>query len=192
MFIQIYSDYELKPAVARRFVSKVVNADKLVYTLAIGSPGVDLWLYYMSIGKSILKNIEGTPDEIVLDKNSYTIRPIRDANKNVIKDKKGNIRYRIEEDPNTAFKNDMILLVELPNKNYLEIKYRLEGDVSLLAEACTGKERQAMTFKSPALVLEVTGDFKLVYEAKDQNGNLVTGAMSYDYTRKTFNPIDKE
>lgn len=192
MFIQIYSDYELKPAVARRFVSKVVNADKMVYTLAIGSPGTNLWLYYMTIGKSILKNIEGTPEEIVLDKNSYIIRPIRDANKNIIKDKKGNVRYRIEEDVNATYKNDMILFVELPNRNYVDIQHKLEGSVTLLAEAWAGKERQDTTFRSPALALEVTGDFKLVYTAKDQNGNVVTGVMSYDYARKTFNPIDKE
>lgn len=192
MLIQLYTDYAIKAAVARRYRSNSIG-DKVVFTVPIGSSGSDLWVYYMTLGKSITNTIDSNKtEEIVLDKNNYTIKPIKNKDGEIIKDKKGNIRYRIEIDNSSAFKNDMILFMELPNKNYVETEYELEGNAVILAKAYIGKERASVIFKSPALVLEVTGDFKLKYKAKDQDGKIVNVLFTYDYKNSTLTPKTEE
>lgn len=192
MLIQLYTDYAIKAAVARRYRSNSIG-DKIVYTVPIGSTGSDLWVYYMTLGRSITNNLDTSKtEEVVLDKDNYTIKPIKNKDGEIIKDKKGNIRYRIEIDNSSAFKNDTILFMELPNKNYIETDYTIEGNAVVLAKAYIGKERASAIFKSPALVLEVTGDFKLKYKAKGQDGKLSSIVFTYDYKNRNMTPKTEE
>lgn len=185
MFIQKYCDYKLEPVVAKKYVSSIPGA-KPMHTVDIGSSGKDLWKYFMKLGRSVLKGKENL-SEITLTGNNYNIKPIKDKEGNTIKDKKGNIRYRIEEDNGDSFKNDMILFIELPNKNYTDVTYSIDGSASIIAEAYVGKEREEVVYKSPALVLEITGDFILSYQGIDQHGRPVNGKFDYNYNDKKLN-----
>ena len=191
MYIKKYLDYKLLPAVGKYYNGSKKGKSHIMYTVDIGTTGNDLWKYFMKLGRSITDNISEGTKEVVLDKNSYCIRPIRNQDGTIIKDKLGNVRYIIEDDPTDAFKNDTIIFMEIPNLNYKDVKYEIKGRATVLAKAFVGKERDEVVSKSPALVIEVTGDFNLSYTAKDQLGNDVSGEFKYDYNNGSFTLKDK-
>lgn len=186
MYIKKYLDFKLLPAVGKFYNGTSKGKDFTMYTVDVGTTGKDLWKYFMKLGKSIIDKLPEGTKEVTLDKNTYCIRPIRDKNGDIVKDKLGNVRYRIEDDPSDAFKNDTIIFMEIPNMNYKNVEYKIQGRAVVLAKAYVGKERDEIISKSPALVLEVTGNFTLTYTAKDQLDNDVSGEFTYDYTNGSF------
>lgn len=186
MYIQKYLDYQLSPAVAKFYNNSIKGKEFSEYTVDIGSTGKDLWKYFMKLGRTITNDLTPDVKEVVLDKNNYYIRPIRNKDGEAIKDKLGNIKYKIEEDPTDAFKNDIILFMEIPNKNYTDVEYKVTGSATVIAKAFVGKDRADITTKSPALVLEIIGNFALTYTAKDQDGNKVSGKHEFDYKNRRF------
>lgn len=187
MFIQKYFNYKMSPAVAKMYNNSKKGKDFIVYTVDIGSTGKTLWKYFMKLGSSITSKLHPETTEVTLDGNNYYIKPARNKDGEIVKDNMGNVRYKIEEDSSDAFKNDIILFMEIPNKNYTDVKYKISGCATELAIAYIGKERtEQKTTRSPALVLEITGDFTLTYTAIDQFNKLVTGKFDFNYNTKSF------
>lgn len=182
MYIYKYVDFKLGPAIGKKYTTDKNGKSYTTYIVDIGSTGDTLWKYYMRLGKSITRTIPKDQNEIVLKGNNYSIKPIKRPNGSIIKDRQGNIKYRIDgDDCPDAFKNDMILFIEIPNKNLDNIEYRIEGKATEIAKGYVGKERNAIISKSPAIVLEVTGDFKLISTGTNANKQKVEGCFSVKY-----------
>lgn len=191
MFIMKYSNYNLQPAVAKLYTSRVNNKVNTMYTVDIGMTGKELWKYFMKVGKSITDFIQPDTTEIALTGGDFYIKPVRDASGNVIKDNLGNTRYKIERDSNELYKNDIILFLEIPTRNFTSINYKLSGNAIELAKAYMGKERDDLIIKSPALVIEGTGDFEIRWNGVDMNGNAISDGLKYDYEEKTLKLIEE-
>lgn len=194
MFVSKYIGTSLEPMVAKKYT--VVRDGKTIssFKAEIGSTGDGLWKYYMSLGKSITSKANPEDKEIVLSGDTYSITPIKNKETGkVVKDKHGNIKYRIDSDgcPD-IFRNDVLLFLDVPARNLKDIEYSLEGNVSILAEAIVGKDRGEAVMGYPALVLEVTGDFKLYYTGRNKKGSFEKGSLSYNYSKKALQHIQGE
>lgn len=189
MFVSKYVGSTLQPMVAKKYTIVRNGNNVSSYKAEIGSTGNGLWKYYMSIGKSISSKASPDAEEIELSGNEYSITPIKHKNDgSIVKDNQGNIKYRIDCDgcPD-AFRNDVLLFLDVPARNLKDIEYSLEGNVSILAKAIVGKDRGEAIMSSPALVLEVTGDFKLSYSGVNPDGVKEQGVLTYDYLKKALN-----
>ena len=187
MQILKYVNYKLVPAEAKFYNNSVKGKDYVMYTVDIGSAGKGLWKYFMKLGHSVVDKQHPDTQKVILEGDNYTIRPIKDKDGNILKDALGNVRYKIEEDRTDAFKTDIILFIEIPNKNYTDVEYKLSVCATIIAKAFIGKERDSdKVIKSPALVLEITGDFSLSYTAKDQFSQTINGIYTFDYKTKGF------
>lgn len=188
MFVSKYIGTSLEPMVAKKYT--VVRDGKTIssFKADIGSTGNGLWKYSMHIGKSVTSKAAPDAEEIELTGDQFSITPIKhkDTGK-VAKDKHGNIKYRIDSDGcPEIFRNDVLLFLDVPARNLKDIEYSLEGNVSKLAEAIVGKDRGEAVVGYPALVLEVTGDFKLYYTGRNKKGTFEKGSLSYNYTKKAL------
>lgn len=189
MFVSKYIGTSLEPMVAKKYT--VVRDGKKIssFKAEIGSTGNGLWKYFMHIGKSITSKAAPEAEEIELTGDSYSITPIKHKDSGeVAKDKHGNIKYRIDSDGcPEIFRNDVLMFLDVPARNLNDISYELEGNVSILAKAIVGKDRGETVVGYPALVLEVTGDFKLIYTGKTKKGTIERGVLVYDYNKKALN-----
>lgn len=182
MYVYKYVNSVLSCAIAKKLV---VNKNGKTFTnfiIDIGSTGNGLWKYYMRLGNSITKYIPEGEITHELKGDMYSIKPIKSNDGTVIKDNNGNIKYRIDSDDcPDAFKNDILLFIEIPNKNLENITYTIEGNATELAKAYVGKDRGEIISRSPAVVLEITGDFKLISTGTNKDGKTVQGCFSIKY-----------
>lgn len=107
------------------------------------------WEYRLSVDSRITKVKEGVTYK--LDKNYYVLRPITKNGKPLL-DNKGNAYQVISRDFDTAHKNNMLLLWELPPE-YNDAKYHIKGFANEIGLGYHGKV--------PAPVLEIYGDCTL-------------------------------
>lgn len=165
--------------------SKLKHKDKTYYTLLHGTVGDDLWCYKMGLDYRYFKP-ESPSDILTLSDNNYFIKPVY-SNGDLVKDIKGNTQYVLTIDYMDNHKNDILVLWEIPNKyNYTNIKYNIHGHGSELALGYTGKIRSEVKVKTPAPILEVTGDVELKWSAED-DGHYYSQHISYDYANKNWN-----
>ncbi len=175
------------PAIAA--ATKFKNSDKMYYTLHIGSIGKDLWCYKIGLDFRHFKPQNST-DILTLSDDNYFIKPIF-KNNTIVKDALGNDMYVITIDHMDNHKNDILLLWEIPNKyNYNNIEYKLDGLITELAIGYTGKIRSSLISKTPAPVLEITGDCEFSWTAEDDK-SYYEQHIKYSYAEKEWeiNPI---
>lgn len=167
-------------------VAKAISRknDKLYYNITVGSknPKYKFYCMYLST-KCFLPKTEN--DELELTGNDYIISPVKSNGENQ-KDSNGNNLYCIYNGGSSNYKSDIVLIWEIPNRNYTDIKYTLEGDVELLAEASDGKERSDISYISPIPILEIFGDCVLRWTGKDRFNNPVGQVVKYDYITGTW------
>jgi len=165
---------------------------KMYFNISHGTKGKDLFVW-----KCGLRDGRFTPksegDTLELNDNNYIIRNVLDKNKQVMKDVNGNLLYNIDIDYMENHKNDLLVLWEIPNKNYKECRYTVTGDVDVIGEGKTGKIRGDKKFISPAPVLEIYGDCELVWSAVDKNNKGYKQIFKYDYAENkwSINPVEE-
>lgn len=153
--------------------------NRLYFNIMIGSRGLDWKLYTMYLSS---RHFQATKngEELELKGNNYMINPVK-VNNEIQKDQNGNILYCIYPNDAYSYKKDIVLLWEIPNRSYLNVKYEIKGDVELLAEASYGKERLGVNYKSPIPVLEIFGDCELTWTGVDREGKQVGQIVKYNY-----------
>lgn len=171
---------------------------KMYYNVKHGSSKTtnntnELWSYSFGLSKNYFPVSEENP-ELVLKDDDYVITTVK-IDGEVIKDKKGNVLYNISKDDNNVHKKDIILLWEIPNKNYTNVSYSAEGLCNVLGEGVSGKERGDIMYCSPAPVIEILGDIKLVwtgYHTNDGISQKVSQTIIYDYSKNEWDirPIE--
>lgn len=126
---------------------------------------------------------------ITLTEDKYVLKPIY-VNNEVLKDRIGNVKYKLTKDDNYSHKDDLLLFIELPNFNYKEVKFIIiNGNCSYLGMGITGRNRDNVIYKSPAPILETSGDFSIAWTGKDINENIVGLIMNYDSKTGSFTNI---
>ena len=165
---------------------------KMYYNVKHGSSKTtnntnELWSYSFGLSKSYFPVSEENP-ELVLKDDDYVITTVK-IDGEVIKDKKGNVLYNISKDDNNVHKKDIILLWEIPNKNYIDVKYVAEGTCTILGEGISGKERGDVIYSSPAPVIEILGDVTLTWTGRYYDNNTykkVSQVIKYNYANNSW------
>ena len=128
-------------------------------------------------------------DKLILKDDNYIIMPIiKDGEK--LKDNNNNILYNVHVDNNKSHIKDVILFWEVPNRNYSNIKYKLEGDVELIAEASSGITRSGKLSITPMPVLDIFGDCKLSWNAVNSKGENIEQTIEFNYYEDRWDMSD--
>jgi len=169
---------------AKAVVFKNKKNNELYFNIKHGSS--KFWVWSASLDKKYYKP-KNDNDVLELSENDYILIPIK-GKKEVLKDKKNNTLYFISKDYMEIHKNDILLLWEIPNKNYTSVKYKVEGNASVIGTGMAGKERDNVKYTSPAPVVEILGNCKLTWEAVDVNGDKYK--QEIEYKNNNFNISD--
>ena len=178
MIIRRLTSKEIQLAKAATVVSK--DKKTLYYNLRHGTYGRGLYKWWCSFSTKFFVP-ENVTDTLVLEDDDYIIVPIKD-NKNggLKRASNGDVCYTITKDDMEYHKSDILLLWEIPNKNYINVDYEIEGSGEQIGRGVTGKQRGDVMCRSTAPVLEITGDVTLTWEAKDINGKRFKQVIVYD------------
>lgn len=189
MIIKRLTGKEILPAKAITVTGK--DGSSHYFNLKHGSYGKSMSLWWCGFATRYFKP-EGISDTLILDSNDYIIVPIKDGDK-VKRNRDNNACYYISKDDMEYHKTDILLLWEIPNRNYIDVTYELTGSVSEIGCASTGKQRDDILCKSPAPILEITGDCKLSWVATDHNGDKFHQVIRYDSSINSWDikPIEK-
>lgn len=172
---------EVKSAICQTYSKKKENGKVYrTYSIKHGTSGTDFGYWLLPVTSSIdIPTSDGDSKE--LNDNKYILVKRKQDNKSV--DRLGNNLYMLAMDYNTLHQKDLIVLWEIPNKNYTSVIYTINGDVEYLGKGYNGKVRGSIIYKSPAPVLEVFGDCTIGWEAVNKEGHTCTQQIAYDYAR---------
>lgn len=176
------SGIDVKNVIATTHVNK---KGEMFYNIILGSKDSTQKFYTLYIGTKF-KRPTSSEDKYELIGDDFCISSIKTKKGDNLKDLNGNQIYCIYRDENTMYKSDVLLLLEIPNKMYTDVSYKLEGDIEELAKASVGKERMGVVYSSPALMLEIFGDCKITWQGLDRNKNQVGKQILYSYDKGTW------
>lgn len=177
MRIVTLTAYSLRPAVAVAFRN---NKEDMYFNIKHGGIGHASHVYSMGIDKS-LGRPTSMDERLTLTKTSYVILPIVDKKTGVQKkDRNNNPVFYITHDTVNDHTNEYVVLWEIPNKRYTNVKYTLDGDAHVIAEGSHGKRREINGFHSPSPIIEVSGPCKLSWSAVTQDGRNIEQTILFD------------
>lgn len=188
MKFKMLSANELKPVTAVKYkANDSSRGNEFYYTITAGSRGEQLWEIQVPLSNRNFKYKDNV-DSILLDKDDYTLIPIKDkSTRELKKDGNNNTRYFISIDNASFHKKDLALLWEIPNFNYVKVKYKIDGNVKILSIGYIGRERGTFIYRSPVLLLEILGDSTLTYTATNDKGEVFSQTFTYDYNKEMLN-----
>ena len=156
------------------------------YNIHHGSkdPGFHNYVINMEAKEFIANNT--SKDSLPLNADTYILKPVYE--KSILcKDRIGNTKYCLSVDNNMSHIKDIIIFLEIPNFNYTDVKFRIvSGDCSYLGMGINGKNRDGVLYKSPAPIIETSGNFTIEWVAKDISDNIVGSIISYDNESSEF------
>lgn len=179
MRLQKLTSLKILPVVAQVHKNKTNNS--LYYNIKHGTHGEGLWMYSCGLYKPYFTP-ENEGDKLEMKDDNYIIKPVKKDNV-ILRDKKKNVVYNITIDLSETHKKDIIVFWEIPNKNYLEVSFKVSGLATLLGEGISGKERGEVLYSSPAPVIEVLGDCELYWTGKDIENKNISQTIKYDYAK---------
>lgn len=148
---------------------------KVYYNIKHGDTGYESKPLSYGIDKKILDpKLNKNEPFILLNKSNYTIKPIYKKNIGKVQDTNGNDIYLVSADNNNSHVEDILLFWEIPNKNYKNVIYTLNGDCTKLGQSITKKERGNDTFITPAPVIEIFGECVLMWSGDSQDNKNVS------------------
>jgi len=161
----------------------IKNRDNKYHNLKHGTRGLGLWEWSASMNVVNYPVIEDKT--ILLDKDNYTIVPVT-KDKKIITDSLHNVLYSITTDDITSHRKDILLLWELPIKNFKTISYTLSGDVLELGNGYIGKVRGTRRQKIAAPVLEITGDSTLTWTGVTFDNKHYKQTVNFTYSDSSW------
>lgn len=167
------TDYNLTTVKPYVFKDKKGNS---YYNIMLGNRDPNGFKYIIKIDKNL--HDPDKEQDILLDQDTYFIRPYV-QNKKIVNDSKNNPCYILTNDESSVYKNDILLIWEIPNNMYENVKYVVEGNVNTLVCAYTGRTRGLKVYKSPCLLLEIFGDCVLGWSGTTINNQTITQRIEY-------------
>lgn len=154
--------------------------DNLVYNYTHGFnvPGYDKFHIHLSKRDFKPTSLE---DVLPLDKDYYVLSPLKYKDGNLAKDKHNRQRYCVFIDENKYHSGDIVLFWEVPNRNYENIVYKVEGSVDILVDLNIEITRNNKTIVTPNPILLVYGSCKLYWSA-NIGSEVVKQEIVYDYS----------
>ncbi len=180
------TNYQVTPAVAEVYKHKGKN----YFNLKHGMFGSNFWRWSCGLE---YKHFKPKKDEVslTLDNDNYTIVPVKHGGE-LLKDGMGNVVYNIGIDHSSAYRNDILLLWNIPNKLFKDVTYTLNGMCSEIGRGSVGRTRGTVIYKSPYPVIEIVGDTTLSWTGVDNDGNQYSQTVKYSYAENLWDiqPID--
>ena len=168
------------------------HPDTLYYNIVMGSEGEGFYPYYICLASKYFKPSTLT-DTLELSDNNYTIQLIKDKDKQPRLYKDGKKIFSVYKSNGYSYPNDTLLIWEIPNVKYTNVKYTLTGCVEKLEEGGgIGKERNGVKYYSPSVLLEIYGDCKLEWSALNEQGLPIKQTVTYKYDSDEYSITDIE
>ena len=187
MYFKKISLYDLTNVTANVFRNR--KNGELYYNLRLGTPGEKTWEYNLLFDKRYYSPKDEN-NRLELTDSNYIVKPIKvkssDGRKVCKKDGKDNIFYVVTEDQASFHKKDLILVWELPNRNFTNIQYDIKGPHNILAKASTGKERDDNVYSSPILLIELLGNCTLSWNGEQDTGDVLEQTIDFNYESGQF------
>lgn len=162
------------------------NNKKPYYKVTHGSFEPGYHGYILPIEDRVFNLKENNPPEQILMGNYYILKPIL-KDKIQSKDINQQPRYKLTKDDLIDHQQDILLFWEIPNNYFTNVKYKISGNCVEIASGKVGKVRNNKRYISPAPILEIMGDCKLVWTAKDIQGKSIKQTVEYDHSKNLFN-----
>lgn len=167
----------LSKPIAYTYENKENN--ELYYNISIGMDDLYFKQYILKLDAKYFKP-KSIDDKLELSDDNYILKPYLIPHSNNIYRVKKNQVYMISKNNSHIQRSDILLLWEIPNKQYTNVKYKTEGFVNVIAEASAGRYRNNKIYSSPCPVLEIFGDCKLSWIGTDINGNKFSQNIEYN------------
>lgn len=178
---------------ARATVIVNPQSGKLYYNIWHGLRSLGFWAYVCTLNHKHFA--PRTRDDVIeLDKNNYALKPVMKKG-DCLKDSRDNELYCIcVDEDDLSHRKNILLFWEIPNINYINVKFNTTANAALLGEGSYGKHRGKTHYISPYPVLEIMGDCTLEWSAEDIQGNKITQKIDvriHDTNTFTIHPIIK-
>ncbi len=125
------------------------------FNIRHGSASEGLHDYIIYMDRRYFKPEDNITEKILND-DDYILKPVYKNNIH-IQDRKDNYSYTLSRDEVEDHKKDYIILWEIPNKFYSDVKFDVSGNAIILGTGYSGRVRDGKVYSSPAPVLEVYG-----------------------------------
>lgn len=172
------ADYQLEPVTPTIFKNK---RGEEFYNIVLGNRDIHGFRYSLRLSKTSF-NPKIQPN-LTLDKDDYILRPFIKINNpeetKISTDKQGNMIYILDRETGLNNPQDIILIWDIPNNMYNDIKFDCKGNVNILACGYNAKTRGNVTYKSPSVLLEVYGDCSLSWKGLDNNKTPIGQTVNY-------------
>lgn len=168
------------------------RTENLYFNIKHGSIGKELFMWWCGLAKKHFS--PATADEkLALTGDEYILRPVRVGGE-LQYNKLNNLNYVLTLDAMEYHKTDVILFWEIPNKNYTDVSYTIDGDHNVIGTGTIGRERSGKLYTSPAPIIELYSSATLTWTGKTSNGEKVSQVITYDMSKGIWdiNPIKTE
>ncbi len=153
-----------------------------------GSHQSGFWAYTLGVSNRLHK-VNDDEDKVELIDDNYILLPIKRNGKQII-DGRGNGMYYLDSDNIDEHTNDYIVLWNIPNNFYKDVKYEVSKNVLELGVGFSGKVRGDDIYISPSPLLEVTGNAVLRWTGVDKDGNKLKQVIKFNGDIWTVGDID--
>lgn len=155
------------------------------HNLKHGTNGKRLWSWSASMDAKKFSDTDNGP--ITMDGSDYVLIPITRDGK-IVKDGIGNCTYVISKDNVDSHTNDILVLWEIPIKNFNTVSIELSGDVIEVGRGYIGKYRIERRQRIPAPILEITGNCSITWEGVTFKGEKYKQVINYKESNWDINP----
>ena len=172
-----YAIQNVKPSIYKS------ASNKLYYNIILGSKPPHGRTTTIKLDSLLFDPVK--QEDLILENDNYILKPYIRNNK-VDKDSHGNTNFVLTQDNNGVHKRDILVLWEIPNNRYTNVRYHIEGEVNILSRAISGKTSNDQKFTSPYLLLEVYGSCNLEWTGLDKDNRLVKQTVDYNEYPETW------
>ncbi len=167
----------------------IVGSDnKKYHNVKHGSYERGFWAYSIGVSKKLC-NPDVDKEPMSLTDDNYKLIPIK-RDGNPVVDKKDNIMYYLADDMSDEHRDDYLVLWNIPNACYRDVKYEFTGNVNEIGKGYNGKIRDNTQYISPSPVLEVVGPAVLRWSGITLNGDTVKQKIVFDNSNWIIEPIE--
>jgi len=147
------------------------------YNIFHGDP--HCWEFRCSVDKRMSNKRENT---LPLNKDNYILRELRDNNKLLLKDPKGNVYYVISKDNDPTHKNDLLLFIDL-DVELTDVIITYTGFARSIGNGYRGKTT------TPCPVVEFYGDGEVCIKGKINATDEYIRIFKYHHTIRKLKRI---
>lgn len=172
--IKLLPEGKTECVIAKPFLKEATEDTPAVtyFNILHGSDQQGYYQYKIFLDNAVFKDVAlAKKDGYQLVDKNYLIRPIY-RNSELMMNHDKDCLYTLTKDENGHLHNSTLVLWEIPNFLYKDVKYKvISGYVVTIGKGKNGIERNGVKYTSPAPVIEIMGDVVIEWTGKSTLAN---------------------